>query len=125
MSLNRDELMKAYPDACEDERGTIWTSKDAVYAVMDEDFNVDANIEDALGWSWDDAVENFAECKRIAILQARRIRFARLYAVRDFICHRWRFVCTFCNLLGREIGYYPGRFGPKLSWTIAKTIWLR
>lgn len=114
-------LLEKYPDAYEDEKGTIWISQQA---AQDADWtyeNGDAFLEGILGWGWGNAEENFAFCQREAKRRAFWKAHPWLRAVCLFVRQRWRFVSLFSRTVWRD---WYGRISWSTAWKISKDIHL-
>jgi hypothetical protein len=122
MKCTITSLLSEYPDAFEDDKGTIWTSQKA---AQDADWTYkhgDAFLENILGWGWINALENYDYCLR----ERRRKAFWKAHPrLRDTV---WFLRCwygalaLFCGTVGRD---WEGRISPSLAWTLASDLWLR
>src|ERR1700743_1175471 len=115
-----------YPEAYEDECGTVWVSKaaaDAGKVEFDSDFaNGDAFLNDVLGWSMAEAIENLAECEKIARRKAFWGTHPRLHDTCWFILRHYRFTSMFLGIVWRD---WHGRISWSLAWKLAGDLWLR
>jgi hypothetical protein len=116
---------EAYPNAYEDDLGTIWTSHDD-YLVAKEAmaFEGDWWAEFILGWCWKEAEENFALCLKQARRRAFWKRHPVAHEVKWFLWTRWNFLSMFCGIVWREC-CAEYRIGPSLAWKLAGDLWLR
>lgn len=120
-----ETVRATYPLAFEDPKGTIWESEQLYLencAVADADpLESDAWCAHVMGWSWEDAAENMAECRRIAKLKAWHRNHPRLSAVYRFWWNRWGFTRLFCAIVWRD---YYGRISLSTAWEVARGVWL-
>ncbi|CAN5951002.1 unnamed protein product [Sphagnum jensenii] len=93
-------LRDKYPNAYEDEKGTIWVSQQAAEAA-DWSFEFgDAFLDNILGWDWREAEENFQSCQR---RDKRRAFWKQHPRLRDML---W-FLRRWCGAL----------------WLFSRTVW--
>jgi len=115
-------LRERYPDAFEDDKGTIWVSQTAAERADWTFEHGDGFLADTLGWSWADAEESWAMCEA----QAKRRVFwqahPHLLAVMRFLRCRWGFVRLFCATVWRD---WYGRISWNTAWKISRDIWLK
>lgn len=116
------KMSDVYPNAYEDDKGTIWTSREMAEEADWTYAHGDAFMEEILGWSWEDAEENFVLCQ----FEAKRKEFWRkhshLRTVLWFLKRRWRFTALFLSIVWRD---WYGRISWSTAWTISRDLWLR
>ncbi len=115
-------LMDAYPNAYEDDKGTIWVSKEAADTADWTYEHGDAFLEGILGLSWAEAEECFIEAQKI---RRHREWWKSHPRIRDawwwIRCH-WGFTSMLLSTVWRD---WHGRITPSLAWTLAGDMWLR
>ena len=115
-------VKQVYPEAYEDEKGTIWTSKQAADAADWTWEHGDGFLSEVLGWSWEDAEENLILCQS----EAKRKEFWRahphLRKMVWFTRRRWGFTAMFLSTVWRD---WYGRISWSTAWQIASDVWLR
>jgi hypothetical protein len=112
-------LMDAYPNAYEDNRGTIWVSEESSH--QETDSYQDAWVEDVLGWDWENAYENFAICQRVAKRRAFWKAHPHLWKIILFLRRRRNFVMMFSGIVWRD---WYGRISWSTAWKISKDVCL-
>ena len=115
-------LREKYPDAYEDDHGTIWVSQQAAESADWTYEHGDAFIDDILGYDWENADENLLHLQR----QDKRKAFWKAHPVlRDvfwFIRSRYGFLSLFSRTVWRD---WYGRISWSTAWSISRDIWLR
>lgn len=120
-------FQQKYPEAYEDDLGTVWVNKaaaDAGKLEFDSNFaHGDAFLDDILGWSMAEAIENWAGCQKIA----KRKAFWKAHPIlRDlwwFLLRHYRFTAMFLGTVWRE--WHGVRISWSLAWQLAGDLWLR
>jgi hypothetical protein len=113
------KLREMYPQAFEDERGTIFVSEDAAKSADWTYEHGDAFLEDVLGWSWADAEDNFALSQQIKRRKAFWKRHPHLRSVCRFALSRYRFTMLFSSIVWRD---WNGRISWPTAWMIAHDV---
>lgn len=116
-------FQEQYPNAYEDDFGTIWTSPEAA-GKADWEFvrGGDAFMGEILGWSWVEAEENFLECQRLAKRKAFWRAHPRFRDFWWFVLRHYRFVSMFSSTVWRD---WEGRISWSTAWTLASDLWLK
>lgn len=115
-------LLEKYPDAFEDDKGTIWSSRQAAEAADWTYEHGDAFLDEILGWDWENAEENLVLCLR----EEKRKKFWKSHPhLRDVLwfLRRWYGALSlFSRTVWRD---WYGRVSWSTAWTIASDVWLR
>lgn len=111
-----------YPEAYEDECGTVWVNKAAEEAADWTYEHGDAFLENVLGWSMAEAIENWEGYQKLA---KRRAFWAAHHWLRDtlwFVQRRYRFTEMFLSTVWRD---WYGRISWSTAWAMSRDLWLR
>lgn len=116
-------FQQKYPEAFEDDCGTVWVSKQAAEAADWTYEHGDAFLAGILGWSMVEALDNFAECQRGAKRRAFWTAYPRLRDTWWFLLRHYRFASMFARTVWRD--FYGVRISWATAWKIAGDLWLR
>jgi hypothetical protein len=119
---DRTELMTAYPQAFEDDHGTIWISREHAIAADWTYEHGDAFLEGILGWDWNNAVENRQYTLAKQKKQAFWAQHPILHRVCRFLVTRKNFIRMFCGTVWRD---WYGRISWSTAWKIASDVCLK
>lgn len=111
-----------YPEAYEDECGTVWVNKAAAEAADWTYAHGDAFLGEVLGWSMADALENWEGCKKLAKRRAFWKAHPHLRDAWWFVLRRYRFTNMFLSTVWRD---WYGRISWSTAWQMAGDLWLR
>ena len=115
-------ILDKYPNAYEDDRGTIWVNQQAAESA-DWSFGFgDAFLDNILGWSWQDALDNFDECQRRDDRRAFWTSHPRLRSLLWFLTRWSRALWMFSRIVWRD---WYGRISWSTAWEISRDLWLR
>lgn len=115
-------FQQKYPEAFEDDKGTVWTCKAAADPADWDLVHGDAFMEDILGWSLAEAEENYALSVQIEAQKAFWRSHPRLRAFCEFVRRRCGFTSLFLRTVWRD---FYGRISWATAWKIAGDLWLR
>lgn len=119
---NIGTLRDKYPHAFEDDKDTIWVSREACEAADWTYKHGDAFLDDILGWDWQNAEENFTISQREAKRKAFWKAHPRLRSTCWFLRSWYGALAMFAGTVGRD---YYGRITPALAWRLASDLWLK
>jgi hypothetical protein len=116
------ELKEKYPDAYEDDRGTIWVSRQDAEAADWTYKHGDAFMENILGWHWEDAEANYLSCRARDKRRAFWKAHPRLRYILWFIRCWYGALSLFSRTVWRD---WYGRISWSTAWQLASDLWLR
>lgn len=116
-------FQQKYPEAYEDECGTVWVNKAAADAA--DWMYGDGFLENVLGWSMAEAIENWAGAQKIA---RRKAFWAAHYVLRRivwFVWGWWGALGMFLRIVWRKWEDDMPRISWSAAWQMAGDLWLR
>lgn len=116
-------LRDKYPDAYQDDNGTVWVSQHAAKSADWTFSKGDGFMEDILGGSWTDAEENFASCQRANKRKEFWNVHPRLWAILWGIRCWYGALSLFLRTVWRD--WHGHRIPWSTAWEMASDLWLR